>query len=92
MEDKKSKKVLVRFLLTNHSTAELRGLAGNVTLWGSTKRSEEDPQGTFAFIATLGPNDSKEVTTPLTTKFKIYELADWQNLAADIQITAPAGS
>jgi len=26
---------------------------------------------------------------PLTTKRKIYELADWQNVTTDVQITAP---
>ena len=35
---------------------------------------------------------SKELSAPLTTKRKIYELADWQNITTDIQITAPSGS
>ncbi len=26
---------------------------------------------------------------PFTTKLKIYELADWQNITTDVQITAP---
>jgi hypothetical protein len=28
---------------------------------------------------------------PLNTKRKIYELADWQNITTDVQITGPAG-
>ena len=84
------KKTVVQFVLINHSGAEISGLAGNVTLWGSTKKSEEDVQGSFSFTTDLGPMQSKELTVPLTTKLKIYALADWQNITTDVQITAPA--
>ena len=83
------KKTMIQFLLVNHSTAEINGLAGNVTVWGSTKKSEEDAQGSFSFTTNLGPMESKELTVPFTTKLKIYELADWQNITTDVQITAP---
>jgi len=83
-------KTLVKVLLINHSEAEIVGLKGNVTVWGSTTRSEEDAQGTFAFTADLKPFEAKELTEPLVTKKQIYELADWQNLTTDVQITAPA--
>jgi len=85
-------KTIVTFLLVNHSQADLSGLAGNVTVWGRTQKSEEDAQGTFSFTANLGPFESKELTAPLTTKLKIYELPDWQNVTTDLQITAPAAS
>jgi hypothetical protein len=91
LEDPKNKdKVLVKFVLTNHAEAELNGLAGNVTIWASTGRSEEDAQGTFEFATSLKGLESKELTAPLTGKKKIYELPDWQNLTSDVQITAPA--
>jgi len=91
LEDPKNKeKVLVRFVLANHSEADFTGLAGNVTIWASTGRSEEDAQGTFEFATSLKGLESKELTVPLTGKKKIYELADWQNLTSDVQITAPA--
>jgi hypothetical protein len=91
VEDPKNKdKTLVRFLLVNHSSADWMGLKGNVSLWGSTQRSEEDSQGSFAFTTDLGPFTSLELSAPLDTKKKIYELADWQNLTTDLQITAPA--
>jgi hypothetical protein len=90
LEDPKSKdKVLVKFVLTNHSEAELNGLAGNVTIWASTGRSEEDAEGTFEFTTSLKGNESKELTAPLAGKKKIYELPDWQNMTSDVQITAP---
>jgi hypothetical protein len=91
MEDPKHKdQVLVRFMVTNHSSADLNGLAGNVTLWASTRRSEEDTQGSLSFKTDIRPNESKELTEPLVTKKKIYELPDWQMVTTDLQITAPA--
>jgi hypothetical protein len=90
VEDAK-KKTVAKFVIINHSTADINGLAGNVTIWGRTQKSEEDAQGTFSFNTNLAPYESKEMSVPLTTKRKIYELGDWQNLTTDVQITAPAG-
>ena len=83
------KQTEVRFLVTNHSPAEIAGLAGNVTVWGRTRSSEEDAAGTFTFSGNLGPWESKEMSAPLNSKLKIYELPDWQNISTDVQITAP---
>ena len=91
VSDPKSQAPMVKFLVINHSPADINGLAGNVTMWGRTQKSEEDAQGSFSFSATIGPYESKELTVPLNTKRKIYELADWQNITTDVQITAPAG-
>jgi hypothetical protein len=79
----------VKFLVTNHSDADLSGLAGNVTLFGRTQKSEEDAVGTFSFTADVPPQTSKEVSAPLSTKLKIYEMPDWQNVTTDVQITSP---
>jgi hypothetical protein len=83
------KKTQARFVLINHSEASIDGLAGNVTIWGRTKKSEEDAQGSFTFNTNIGPFESKELTVPINTKLRIYELPDWQNITADVQITAP---
>ena len=89
-EDPKHKdKTEVRFLLVNHSDAEIDDLGGNVTVWGATRKSEEDAQGTFTFKTDLKPLESKELTSPLNSKLKIYELPDWQNVTTDVQITSP---
>ena len=85
------KKTLAKFVIVNHSEADISGLAGNVTIWGRTQKSEEDAQGTFSFSTNLAPFESKELSVPLNTKRKIYELADWQNITTDVQITAPTG-
>jgi hypothetical protein len=91
VEDAK-KRPEVTFLIVNHSTAPFEVLAGNVTVWGRTRTSEEEATGTFTFKTSLKPNESKELTMPLTTKLKFYELPDWQNVSTDLQITEPAAS
>jgi hypothetical protein len=79
-----------KFLVVNHSNAELNDLTANVTVYASTSRSEEDSVGTFSFkLGNIAGNDSKEMTAPFTTKLKIYELPDWQNATADVQIAQP---
>jgi hypothetical protein len=85
------KKTQVKFVVINHSEAEINSLAGNVTIWGRTRKSEEDAQGTFSFNTSLAPFESKELTVPLNSKLKIYELGDWQNITTDVQITSPSG-
>lgn len=92
MEDPKHKnQILAKFVVTNHSGDDLQNLAGNVTIWAGTKKSDEDAQGTFSFKTTIGPYDSKELTEPFSTKLKVYELPDWNASSADLQVTAPAG-
>ena len=90
LDPKKKDIILAKFILTNHSEADITGLAGNVTVWGRTQKSEEDAQGTLSFTTNVGPYEAKEVTVPFNTKLKIYELPDWQNITTDVQITAPA--
>jgi hypothetical protein len=84
-------KPVAKFLVVNHSGAEITNLEANVTLWASTSRSEEDSIGSFTLrVPSIGADDSKELTEPLKTKLKMYELPDWQNDTAEIQITSPA--
>jgi hypothetical protein len=89
VQDEKKKGTLAKFVIINHSESEIGGLAGNVTIWGRTQKSEEDAQGTFSFTTNLGPYESKEISAPVNTKLKIYELPDWQNITTDVQITSP---
>ncbi len=89
MQDSK-KKPAARFLVVNHSPNSLDDLAATVTLWASTNRSEEDSVGSFNFkVGSLAPFESKEITAPLNTKMKFYELPDWQNATPEIEITSP---
>lgn len=85
------KQPVAKFVVVNHSGAEIVNLAANITLLASTSRSDEDSVGTFSFkIPSIGAGDSKELTAPLKTKLKPYELPDWQNTTAEVQITSPA--
>lgn len=83
------KKPVVKFVVINHSGADILGLAGNVTIWGRTQKSEEEAAGTFSFKADVGPFSSKDLSAPLNTKLPMVQLPDWQNVSTDIQITAP---
>ena len=79
-----------RFVVVNHSGADITDLAGTVNIWGRTAKSEEEAAGTFSFkMASLRPYESKEAVAPLSTKLKVYELPDWQNVSAEVQITSP---
>jgi hypothetical protein len=83
----------VRFVVVNHSGAEISDLAANVNVWARTAKSEEEAVGTFSFkMASLGAYETKELSAPLNTKLRVYELPDWQNLGADVQITSPITS
>jgi hypothetical protein len=87
LEDAK-KKPQVKFVVTNHSGAEITGLTANVTVWARTQKSEEQA-GTFSFATSVGAFETKDVTAPLTTKLAMIELPDWQNTRTEIQITGP---
>jgi hypothetical protein len=87
-----SKGVTITFVLVNHSDSDLVGLAGNATIWGRTQKSEEDAVGTVAFQTSMGAQTSKELTLPFTTKHKVVEMPDWQNVTVDVQITSPSGA
>jgi len=89
IEDPK-KKPQVRFVVVNHSGAEMGDLTASVNLWARTAKSDEEAIGTFSFsVPSLGAYESKEMSSALNTKLRVYELPDWQNLVAEVQITSP---
>jgi len=84
------KKTEARFLVVNHSPDDITDLGGNVTIWGRTQKSDEESVGTFSFkLADLGPYAAKELAAPMNTKLRVYELPDWQNVTAEVQLTSP---
>lgn len=84
------KKPEVKFVVTNHSGADISGLAGNVTVWGRTQKSGKEAAGSFQFSTNVAGWESKDLTAPLDTKLEMIELPDWQNVSTDVQVTAPA--
>jgi hypothetical protein len=85
-----AKKTEVKFLLVNHSGAEIGNLSGTVNLMARTAKEGEAPVGTFAFsVPSIGPYEAKEETAVVDTRLRVYELPDWQNLDPQIQFTSP---
>lgn len=79
-----------RFVVVNHSAADITDLAGTVGIWGRTAKAEEEAAGSFGFkMPSLKPFESKEAVAPLVTKLKPYELPDWQNISTQVRITSP---
>jgi hypothetical protein len=87
LEDAK-KKPQVRFVVTNHSGADITGLSGTVTIWARSQKSEEQA-GSFTFTTSLGAWETKDLSALLTTKLEMIELPDWQNTRSEVQITGP---
>src|SRR5439155_1508541 len=57
------KQVEARFLVVNHSEGELVDMSGTVEIRGRTAKETEEPVGSFTFkVASVGPNESKELT------------------------------
>ena len=86
----KAKKTEIRFLVVNHSGGEIQDVAGTLSLRARTSKRDEEPIGACAFkLPALSPYESKDMVCVLNTKLKVYELPDWQNLEAQLQITSP---
>ncbi|HYA17640.1 MAG TPA: hypothetical protein VEF06_09250 [Bryobacteraceae bacterium] len=86
-----NQKPMVRFVVVNHSSVPISDLSGTVNLLAGTSRSDEDQIGSFNLnVDVLEANGSREMSAPLKTKLKAYEMPDWQNASAEVQITSPA--
>jgi hypothetical protein len=84
-------KLKIKFVAINHSDADLGDLTVKVRLVTNAFKEGDEPVTIFeAKIPSLGPGELKDVTASGTTKFKLYELPDWQFLRADFDITSPA--
>jgi hypothetical protein len=80
------KRLNIRFLIVNHSPADIGDLAGKVHLKTTEGKSIAD----FDFKTTrLGPYESVEFTVLVSTTLRAYEVPDWQFLKADLEITSP---
>lgn len=92
IDDPKHKdKVLVRFLVVNHSSADLNGITVDVQCFAGGQKNAASQMGEFKFVDNLAPYQSHEVSVPFATKLKVYELPDWQALSTTITVTAPGG-
>ena len=56
-----NKSTEARFLVVNHSGADITDLAGTVNIWGRTAKSEEEAAGNFTFkVPSLGPMNPRK--------------------------------
>lgn len=88
-EDSK-KKTQARFLVVNHSGAEIAQLAGKAILMGRSAKGGEAPVGGFQIqVPSLAPYEARELTVVVETSLRAYELPDWQYLSVQLEITSP---
>jgi len=74
----------IQFLVVNHSRADLPSLKLQVAL-----RPAAGGAPIFEFpvdLPSLGPYESRDVTSTLKTNLKAYEIPDWQLLRAEFRI------
>ena len=75
VEDPKKKTTLAKFVLINHSERGYQRPGRQRHHLGPHPEIRGRRAGTFTFTTDLAPMESKEMTVPLNTKRKIYELA-----------------
>ena len=84
-------KLKIRYVIVNHSEADLGNLTLNVRLVTTSSKPGEPPLAQFeSKLPTLGPHEIQDVTTIVPTKLRVYELPDWQFLKPEFDIVSPA--
>lgn len=90
VKEKGPGKLEVLFGVVNHSEADLGDLTLQVNLTTTQAKPGDAPLCSFvAKVASLGPEEMKQVSATVPTKLRVYELPDWQYLKADFAITEP---
>jgi hypothetical protein len=83
-------KLRIKFVVVNHSEADIGDLGVKVRLTTRTAKPDDPPIAEFdAKIPSLGPEELQDVTATTPTKLRIYELPDWQFIKAEFEITSP---
>ena len=83
-------KLRVKFVVINHSQADIGDLGVKVRLTTSSAKPDDPPIGEFEVkVPSLGPEEIQDVSATVPTKLRIYELPDWQFLKAEFEITSP---
>ncbi len=81
MTEEKQKPV-VKMVVINHSAGDL----GEVKLRITVSATDGKELGTTEVVASLGPLAVQDVTAPLKSKLRAYELPDWQFIRATFDI------
>lgn len=80
ISEKPGGKAGVRMVVINHSQADLTELALEVTTPACTAQVK---------VGSMGPEESKDVTSECATTLRVYELPDWQFVKPSFKITSP---
>ncbi len=84
-------KLGIKFVVVNHSEADIGDLGLHVRLTTSTAKPDDPPIAEFDVkVADLGPGEIHEAEATVPTKLRLYELPDWQFIKAEFEITSPA--
>jgi hypothetical protein len=76
-----NKKPVLKLLLVNHAPAELVDVDGKVELRAIGAKPDAPAVGAIEIkVPSIGPYESKELSAPLNTTLRAYELPDWQFL------------
>lgn len=89
VEDAK-KHANAQFLVVNHSSAELPELELEVALTTTTAKAGDEPLSVMTVkTGAIPASGSKEISAPLNSKLRAYELPDWQFLKASFAVKSP---
>ena len=80
MTEKAGGKLTVRFVVINHSRADISDLGLDVTTPACTVSVK---------VPTLAPEEAKDSSGECTTTLRVYELPDWQFIKPTFKITSP---
>jgi hypothetical protein len=81
-----TKKSEVQYLIVNHSDADISDANVFVTL--RSAKPGQAPLCRFSFkVPSLGPFESKEMSSPIGNSTRAVSLPDWQEIRAEVQIS-----
>jgi len=81
-----TKKSEVQYLVVNHSDADISDANVFVTL--RSAKPGQAPVCRFSFkVPSLGPFESKEMSSPIGNSTRAISLPDWQEIRAEVQIS-----
>jgi hypothetical protein len=76
--------VKLGYIIVNHSPADLPELKAHLTLTAGGKQFFDFPTS----IPSIGPYESKDLSTSVRTQLQPYELPDWQKLTPTLRIAS----
>jgi hypothetical protein len=79
----------IQFIVINHSSGELDSFNMVVSVSTTAAKPGDAPLTSVSVkVDSLGPWESKEMTVPVDTRMKAYEMPDWQFLKAAFEISS----